>query len=136
MPSFRDLAERIASLEDIPKTLPEVAAEAFNDRLGGGFVAESDPYGDGWSPLASSTVRRKGHDRILFESGDMFSDTKAVATGSTIEFEGPEYGPFHQGRSGRRPARPAVPNRSELPATWRQDIADSFTSAVDDALKK
>ena len=33
------------------------------------FSAQSSPGGQPWPALAPSTVKRKGHDRILFESG-------------------------------------------------------------------
>lgn len=35
------------------------------------FQFEADPNGAPWAPLASSTVRKKGHDTILFEEGKL-----------------------------------------------------------------
>lgn len=135
MSGFAALAAKLASLTKIPSEVPEPIALAFNEQLQREFVEEKDPYGRAWKPLAKSTIQRKGHDRIMFESGDMLEQTKAHAVGDRIEFVGTEYGPFHQGASGNRPARPAVPNESALPKDWQEDIRHEFGKAVAEKLK-
>lgn len=130
MAGFDRLASRLAALADVPGKLPPKVAEAFSDRIEHEFVSETDPYGNAWKQLKKSTVQRKGHDRIMFESGDMLADTKAVASGDRIEFVGTNYGPIHQKDGANRPARPAVPNDTELPDEWQSDIRDEFGNAV------
>lgn len=73
----------VASLEDFAALLAGVAAdfqgiawrewterefaalEGFHDQ---GFAAERSPAGQPWEPLRPSTVRKKGHDTILWET--------------------------------------------------------------------
>ncbi len=135
MAGFAALAAKLAALSDVPATVPDAVAEALNDEIREEFVGEKDPYGKAWKPLAKSTVARKGHDRIMYESGDMLAETKAIAVGSRIEFVGTEYGPIHQKAGGKRPARPAVPNQADLPKSWQKAIGDEFAKAVKGALK-
>lgn len=84
------------------------------------FDAEQDPTGAGWPALAPSTIQRKGHDRILYESGrlreslagksgDSLRDVidegamSGLAFGTTVP-----YSLFHDKATENRPARPHV----------------------------
>ncbi len=137
MAGFDQLATKLASLKDVPRLVPEAVAEALNDEIRQEFVEETDPYGVRWAKLAESTVAAKGHDRIMYETGDMLATTKAVAVGDRIEFVGTEYGPLHQKQSGKRPPRPAIPNNETagLPKSWQKVIGNSFGEALTKALK-
>lgn len=139
MPPFDELAKRLADIANIPKQLPVTVADSLDTEIGKSFESERDPYGKAWKRLAPVTVRRKGHDRILFESGAMFAETRAQASGATIGFIGPDHGPPHQvdrDWNGRHvPARPVIPNEAALPKDWQQAISDDFGEAITRALK-
>jgi phage gpG-like protein len=45
----------------------------------GYYEAQADPFGEAWKPLAEYTIRKKGHDTILVDSGRM----KGSLTGRT-----------------------------------------------------
>ena len=81
------------------------------------FEKESEPGGTPWAPLAESTIRRKGHDRILFETGDLMASFVAVGGPgniSEVSDHGSLFGTsvpyaiFHDQGTSRMPARPPV----------------------------
>lgn len=59
--------------------LANVANAAIERYETGWYEAETDPLGAAWQQLAAATIRRKGHDTILVDSGRM----KASLTGRT-----------------------------------------------------
>lgn len=42
------------------------------------FLQEVDPDGKPWEPLALSTIKRKGHERILIRTGKMARDIQVI----------------------------------------------------------
>lgn len=81
------------------------------------FSGEHDSSGAQWAPLAQSTINRKGHERILFESGHLQSSL--VQKGGADHLENvnhrelifgteDEKAGLHQSGKGRMPARPPV----------------------------
>lgn len=88
------------------------------------FADASDPAGVAWPPLAPSTIKRKGHDTILVETGRLRGSLaqKATASGGDAVREVAElasetdvifgtlveYSPYHDVASNNRPARPHV----------------------------
>lgn len=85
------------------------------------FASRTSPSGDSWPPLAPSTVRRKGHDTILVDTGRLKGSLKGESGDSIREVyrEGANnqhglvfgtavpYSIFHDG-GGRLPKRQHV----------------------------
>lgn len=78
-----------------------------------GFESQQSPTGEAWRPLAPSTVKRKGHDTILFETGKLKasltgkaaeaireSTAKDMTFGTSVEYAG-----FHQRGTSTIPQR-------------------------------
>lgn len=64
-----------------------------------------------WAPLAASTVRRKGHDKLLYDTGRLRdSITLGTVTDrtATVGTDAP-YSIFHQMGTKRMDARPFIP---------------------------
>jgi phage gpG-like protein len=72
------------------------------------FADERDPTGEKWKPLAQATVKRKGHDTILVETGRLKNslttpdgDSIREALGRSANFGTfVEYAGFHQEGAG------------------------------------
>lgn len=90
---------------------------------------QRDPWGAAWKPLAPATVRKKGHSRILIDTGRMLSSYSYRVEGDSVRF-GPRvpYARFHQFGTARIPRRAVLPlDRSgnvRLPADYRRELED------------
>ena len=99
------------------------------------FAASHDPYGRPWAKLAPATVRKKGHDRILIDTGETAATIQAVPWGSRsvagvrIRTMG-----WHQYPTAHRPARPILPT-GPLPPRWAAAARDALREARDRAIK-
>lgn len=97
------------------------------------FRSQQDSTGSRWAPLAASTIRRKGHDRILFEKGRLEASlaghsadsVRAVSHRGLLFGTQVEYALFHQDGTSRMPARP--------PVGMQEPTLDEMTNAVADA---
>lgn len=96
-------------LSDFQHVIAEGEAESFS--------TETASNGEAWAPLAESTIRRKGHDQILFETGDLMESLIHVGGAgniSEVDSHGSIYGTsvpyaiFHDQGTSRIPARPPV----------------------------
>lgn len=87
--------------------------------------AEHGPGSEKWAKLAPSTVKRKGFNRILFETGNMFSDTLQAVSGTyrmgkipkwNVSMVSTPYAAYMQDGTDRAPARPFInpPNEKEM----------------------
>lgn len=84
------------------------------------FEGQHDPSGLAWASLAASTIRRKGHNRILFETGrlgvsviaespDSIRDVISESLNHGLVFgEDVPYSHFLQDGTNRMPARKHV----------------------------
>jgi len=97
------------TLGDFLPTIAEQHAEMFG--------GEHDSNGSPWAQLAPSTVARKGHSRILFETGALMESLVSVGGENNIAESFPrglvfgtsdEKALFHQNGTSRMPARPPV----------------------------
>lgn len=68
---------------DYQETLQEFIPELQKAELGQ-FGGESNAVGDAWKALAPSTIKKKGHDQILFETGRLESSLVGK-TGDSIQ---------------------------------------------------
>lgn len=82
----------------------------------GQFAGECDAEGAAWRPLAASTIRRKGHDQILSETGRL-AESLVGNSGDTIKSATPReltygtavpYSIFHVTGTGFLPIRDHV----------------------------
>lgn len=104
------------------------------------FRTQSAPDGTPWPPLSDRTVKRKKHDRILFQTGRLrsslignTSDTvRAVSErgqgllfGTAVEYAG-----FHDKGSGRLPQRQHVGMVDETLQILVDSVADKTVEAL------
>lgn len=124
---FRQLSENLAELAKVPSRISSPVAARLNSEIQREFQEERDPYGDAWNPLAASTARRKGHARILYESGTLMRETRALPmAGAGVRLESVDYGRFHQEGTGSR-HRPIFPDQADLPEEWQDVIDEELT---------
>ncbi len=140
-PNPLDIAVRLRAIDrfmgDFGKPLRRAVREVVIPSIDQNFAVEGRPA---WPPLAASTVRKKGHDRVLHESGALrsratsfgaweFSDREGDAWVSTL---GLPYEWVHQ--AGYR----FIPKREYMmiQAEDVDQIAEKFEEHVDDALRR
>lgn len=127
----------LAELEDIPSRVATGAATRINVELRNQFLNGTDPYGTQWKPLAPYTIRKKGHDTRLVETGALARDTKAVPLrGAGIEIRSNEKGAWHQAGGPNLPRRPVLPDRADLPDAWLDAIDTETEKAFKKAMKR
>ena len=114
-PMFTGIQSQIAEMSYEPilrETLQEIA-----EYEAGMFAGEFGSNLSAWAPLAESTIRRKGHDRILFETGALReslvnvggegniadANERGLVFGTEVPYAG-----FLQEGTRRMPARPPV----------------------------
>jgi phage gpG-like protein len=103
------------------------------------FDAETSPEGEPWAELAQSTIDRKGHDQILFETGrlmesltergspDAVRDIFANEASTEVVFgTSVEYSVFHMEGTTFMPARRHV----GVPFDAVDDLADDLTEFI------
>ncbi len=131
MAGFRDLADRLAELEDIPSRIAAEVADEINESLINEFDSGVNAYGNAWKPLLPQTVRRKrGDARILRRTDALSAATRAVPTsGAGIEIQSLDYGSFHQNGTKRMVARKILPDGSTLPPAWSDAIEGAMARA-------
>lgn len=97
-----------------------------------------DAMGNPWTPLAPETIRAKGHDDILIDSGTLLSDVQASSeydsdTRTSVITTTTEYGAVHEFGMPER----GIPQRSFLqPAAEYANtlLPEPITSRLDDEL--
>ena len=97
------------------------------------FAGQYDSNRNAWAPLAASTIKRKGHDRILVETGALRDSLvtiggpgnvhEAMQRGMVFGTD-VEYALFHQTGTSRMPARPPVGMAEETLDKLANRIAD------------
>jgi phage gpG-like protein len=114
-PVLDDLQRQVNEMdyEEILKGSQQDLAEYETGIFAGEFDSNLNP----WAPLAPSTIKRKGHDRILLETGALRESlvhvggpgnvAETASRGMIFGTEVP-YAIFHQTGTRRMPARPPV----------------------------
>lgn len=105
------LARRIDNPEELMSEIGDYMVRSTQNRI---LRQKVDPDGNAWAPLAESTVARKGHSSILFETGDLARSIKVDRHGKTftvitsdVEYADYMQEGFTHWKSGKRvPARP------------------------------
>lgn len=114
----------------------------LQDRHRGLFDFESAPTGEPWPELAESTIERKGHDRILYESGRLLASL-AEETGDSIreivsDVETPgfsfgtsvPYSIYHQYGTQTLDQREHVGANDNMVDQMVEDIADHIAGSI------
>jgi len=135
---FLDLSQRFDKLEYTEQL------QEFNKDVAAGeqaaFAGERSPGGESWPELSPVTIARKGHDRILYETGRLEASLVSVGGPGNIHEIGErgslfgtdaEYSLYHQLGGGRLPRREHVGTDS---ATV-DDLADAIAEHVVESLK-
>jgi hypothetical protein len=96
------------------------------------FELGRDPYGDPWAPLSDVTLASGRTPPPLTDTRNMRDSVKVRPKSPsdiliTIDHPAMPHQTGWNGKSGKGPARPMVPNRDEVPANW----AHSIESAVE-----
>lgn len=101
------------------------------------FSGQHDPSGRAWAPLAQSTIDRKGHDTILFETGRLRSSVVGGADhiedvgGDFLVFgSSVEYGVFHDTGTQRMPQRQFVGMDEQTLGVLLESIADATVEGL------
>ncbi|MFA7097234.1 MAG: phage virion morphogenesis protein [Gammaproteobacteria bacterium] len=91
-----------------------------------------------WAPLAASTVRRKGHDKLLYETGhlgDSITLGDVTSREATVGTDAP-YSIFHQLGTKRMAARPFIPvdSKGALELTAEVEIRRAMEGVIEAAV--
>lgn len=114
----------LRELTRVPSRVSSKAAPAIERLWRRDYMAGLDPYGKAWAPLRPSTVRRKGHDRIMVESGETLAQTRARPLGGAgIALRTGPKASWHMQATASRPARRVLPAFG-LPKTWRAELRE------------
>jgi hypothetical protein len=123
------LVERLRDLTGVPSRAAGPVADRIDGLLQEEFDAGRDPYGTAWQGLSEVTLDRGRTPPPLTDTRGM-RDSAAVrplsraGVGVTIAHPAAPHQTGWSGPVGSGPARPILPARSELPATWSDAIAD------------
>lgn len=126
--AFRQMQVSVEQLRRVPSVASTEAARRITGLIHMEFEEGHDPYGRPWQQLAASTVRKKGHDRILVDTHLAEDTTRAVpmsGAGIQVETNQPALA-FHQVGGSRLPRRPVYPDNRGLPDSWNAAIAESL----------
>ena len=102
----------------------EAAAEEERKNIREKASQGQDATGAPWEPLAESTIRRKGHSKILFETGDMLGSAYTKKTGpkSAVLGIADEKILWHERGTESIPARPVLaPAKTHLETQVLED---------------
>lgn len=131
------LADRVGDLARVPSRVAARVSGELATLLDDEFSAGVDPYGTAWAPLAESTVARGRTAPPLTDTHVMRDGVRVTPMrGAGVALFVPHPGAPHQtgweGRQGKGPARPILPERGELPPEW----AEVIEAACDDEFRR
>lgn len=105
-------------LANVPSRVAARVAPAIERLWRATWKAGQDPYGKALPALAASTIRKKGHDKIMIESGETLAQSRVKPLpGAGIAFQTAEKTGYHLEPVGNRPARPELPLHG-VPPKW------------------
>lgn len=134
---FDDIKDRFLDVDFTEQM--EDAQELLIDKHRQHFDGWHDPTGLPWRPLSPITIRRKGHDTPLVDSGRLKAsvlevdhpdhareiDDRSLIFGSYVE-----YGRFHQDGTGRIPQREFAGMDSNTADEIVGSVADACVTAL------
>jgi phage gpG-like protein len=134
---FHDLGSIVADT-DYTETLADFQQVIAGVEMAA-FGGSHEPGGAPWAELAPSTVKRKGHGKILYESGDLMASLIEVGGPgniSEVSDHGSIYGTsvlyaiFHDQGTSRMPARPPVGINQEAVDKLADMVAERTIQAI------
>jgi hypothetical protein len=122
-------------LLQVPSRVASEAAPVLERLWRKTWRAGQDPYGVALPALAPATVAKKGHDRIMIETGETLRQThvRPMAGAGLALSTGVKTG-WHLEPSGNRPARPELPLRG-LPVTWKAALERIYQKRAREAAR-
>lgn len=142
--SLERLAHAAERLAQVPALAAKRVADGIYELIADQFDSGTDPYGTTWEPLAEATLAKGRHDPPLTDTSGLRDSLNVYARASGGELSGgvaisigrPDHpaAPHQEGWTGSQgdgPARPILPDRAEIPATWSELIETSVSEAVD-----
>lgn len=136
----------VAAVTDDPQAedaLQQWATEA-KEELGNLMDQEQAPDGPRHAPLAASTVAKKGHDRILWEFGDLRESVagtgsghiedvspNSVVLGTEHEKKGAPVASYLQRGTSRMPARPFIGATENMGDRAAELVGDAILRQID-----
>lgn len=118
----------IGELASVPSRATAAIADDLTALTEERFESETDAYGNAWEPLEDTTIAKKGHDRILDETGETRAESVALPMrGAGIELRSSQVGFFHQAGTVHHVARKFFPDGDELPAEYKAAIDRRLT---------
>lgn len=123
------LEDRLRDLAEVPSRASRRASRDIEALIEDEFDAGADPYGNAWKELAPATLGKGRTPPPLTDTGTMRDSVHVrpmAGAGVAITIKNPPAAPHQIGWSGKQgsgPARPILPDRSELPPLWDEVIA-------------
>jgi len=137
---LEELLERYDDLGDVMDDIGAYMVRSIQNRI---LRLKRDPKNNQrWAPLKESTIRRKGHASILFDSGELADSidiTNADERGFTVSAGADHAGYMQFGTTGKRatPARPFIgfseTNKRRVSRMLRDYLAEGATNFYGDA---
>lgn len=89
-----------------------------------------------WKPLSPVTIKQKGHDLILIDTGALFAHIRArVLSDKSGEIRASEKPWHHEGREGL-PSRPFWPKDGQFPEAWIEEFEARTARGLAQRLEK
>lgn len=134
--AWKRLGENLGKLAQVPSRIARPISDGLNVLIQEQFAQGKDPYGTPWKPLAPSTVKQKGHARILIRTNTGRTMTMAIPMkGAGIRLVSVDYLGYHMTATANRPARPVFPWRAGLPKTWSEVIQREWRNAFEKTMR-
>lgn len=122
-------------LQKVPSRVSSQAAPVIQRMWRKTYKAGCDPYGVKLAPLAASTIRRKGHGKILIESGESYEQTRvSTLPGAGLQLSTGAKLQWHLEATENRPERPMLPLRG-LPPAWRDRLQKLYVDSAKKAVR-
>jgi hypothetical protein len=131
------LADNLGKLAGVPSRVSGRIAGEIAELIEEEFAVGTDPYGRAWAPLAQATIDKGREPPPLTETGTMRQSVnvrpmRGAGVAITIDHPAAPHQTGWSGPRGEGPARPVLPDRQELPATYRAAIE----TAIDEEIRE
>lgn len=132
---LEELLDRYDDMGEVMDDIADYMVRSIQNRI---LRLKRDPKtGQRWQPLAESTIRKKGHSSILFDSGELARSvevTNVEDDGFVVAAEADHASYMQFGTTGRRavPARPFIgfseTNKRRIQRMMTDYLADGATN--------
>ncbi len=127
------LTRALRELARVPSKVTAKAAPAIEQMWRRSYLAGTDPYGNAWEKNKRSTIKRKGHDLVMFgkdEPNETFQSTRVrPLPGAGLSLRTGPIAAYHMEATDKRPARRILPAFG-LPKAWRAKLREITTAVM------